>query len=138
MQSCREPLDNSETRAVVELGLIKDDAGSDERRLFQAGLVINLVNIAGNSVCGSSLLTANRLVTAAHCWFDGVNQAWQFTVVLGTQYLFFGGTRISTSTVITHQQWTPSTLANDVAIIYLPTSVFFSCKFFKINCYVPS
>ncbi|RVE51335.1 hypothetical protein evm_004015 [Chilo suppressalis] len=87
---------------------------------YLAGLLINFWNIAGTSVCGASLLSSNRLVTAAHCWFDGVNQASQYTVVLGSHYLFSGGQRILTSQVIMHPQWTPSRLANDVAMIYLP------------------
>lgn len=85
--------------------------------------MITLLNIAGNSACGSSLLTANRLVTAAHCWFDGFNQGIQFVVVLGSSQLFTGGIRIATSTVVMHPNWTPSTLANDVAMIYLPYNV---------------
>lgn len=97
--------------------------------ISQAGLIISLLNIAGNSVCGSSLLTSTRLVTAAHCWFDGNNQAWQFVVVLGSQFLFSGGTRVATTNVVTHPQWTPNTLANDVAMIILPTNVQFTRKF---------
>ncbi|XP_063625433.1 brachyurin-like [Cydia splendana] len=93
---------------------------------YLAGLVISLVNVAGQSACGSSLLSANRLVTAAHCWNDGIRQAWQFEVVLGSNWLFIGGTRVSTSQVVTHPSWNPSTLANDVAMIYLPTNVAFS------------
>ncbi|XP_026313704.1 brachyurin-like [Hyposmocoma kahamanoa] len=93
---------------------------------FLAGLIISFVNVAGQSVCGSSLLSANRLVTAAHCWFDGRNQARQYEVVLGSQFIFFGGTRVHTQNVIMHPQWTPATLANDVAMIYLPTNVLLS------------
>ncbi|XP_063538437.1 brachyurin-like [Cydia strobilella] len=93
---------------------------------YLAGLVISLLNVVGQSACGSSLLSANRLVTAAHCWNDGVRQAWQFEVVLGSSWLFIGGTRISTSQVVMHPSWNPSTLANDVAMIYLPTNVAFS------------
>ncbi|CAG4951014.1 unnamed protein product [Parnassius apollo] len=94
---------------------------------YLAGLIITFVNIAGTSACGSSLISANRLVTAAHCWYHSL-QANQFVVVLGSQYLFYGGTRIATSTVITHPQYSPSTLVNDIAVIYLPTSVFFSAS----------
>lgn len=41
-------------------------------------MLIDLIGINGRSVCGVSLLTPNRLATAAHCWFDGTRQAWQF------------------------------------------------------------
>ncbi|XP_026325337.1 serine protease SP24D-like [Hyposmocoma kahamanoa] len=62
------------------------------------GLVITLTNGA-TSVCGSSMLRNNRAVTAAHCWWDGRNQARQFTVVYGSVTLFSGGTRVNTNTV---------------------------------------
>ncbi|XP_063364642.1 brachyurin-like [Cydia amplana] len=93
---------------------------------YLGGLVITFANVAGQSACGSSLLTANRLVTAAHCWFDGANQAREFEVVLGSDFLFYGGTRITTSQVTMHSSWNPATLANDVAMIYLTTNVAFS------------
>ncbi|KPJ09997.1 Collagenase [Papilio machaon] len=80
------------------------------------GLLISLSS-GGTSVCGSSLLSNTRLVTAAHCWFDGRNQARQFTVVLGSTRLFSGGTRVVTSNVRTHESYRPATLHNDVAII---------------------
>nr|XP_021201514.2 collagenase [Helicoverpa armigera] len=93
---------------------------------YFAGLLISLVGQSGNSVCGSSLLSSNRLVTAAHCWRDRSNQAWQFLVILGSNNLFFGGTRIATSNVIMHPQYVPSTLHNDIAMILLPSSVWFT------------
>ncbi|CAG4984073.1 unnamed protein product [Colias eurytheme] len=80
------------------------------------GLVITLTN-GFTSVCGSSLISNTRAVTAAHCWFDGRNQARQFVVVLGTLTLFSGGTRITTSNVQTHQSWNWNSANNDVAII---------------------
>ncbi|GBP41789.1 Collagenase [Eumeta japonica] len=69
------------------------------------------------SVCGASLLTNNRLSTAAHCWWDGRSQARQFVVVLGSTLLFSGGTRITTTSVTMHGSWNPNNLNNDVAII---------------------
>ncbi|CAG4937885.1 unnamed protein product [Parnassius apollo] len=80
------------------------------------GLVISLTT-GETSVCGSSLLTNTRLVTAAHCWFDGRNQARQFTVVMGSTHLFYGGTRIVTSDVEVHSSYNPSNLNNDIALI---------------------
>lgn len=83
---------------------------------FQGGLVIAM-STGGTSVCGSSLISTTRSVTAAHCWFTNQSQAAQFTVVLGSIALFSGGTRVETSNVVTHPNYSPSTLANDVAVI---------------------
>ncbi|KAI5642737.1 trypsin domain-containing protein [Phthorimaea operculella] len=83
------------------------------------GLVISLTN-GRTSVCGSSLISNTKLVTAAHCWWDGQNQARQFTVVLGSLTLFSGGTRINTNNVVMHNNWNPNTIANDVAVITVP------------------
>ncbi|XP_047519447.1 collagenase-like [Pieris napi] len=80
------------------------------------GLSILLTN-GWSSVCGSSLLSNTKAVTAAHCWTDGRHQARQFTVVLGSLRLFQGGVRITTSNVVMHPQWNPNTASNDVAVI---------------------
>ncbi|GBP41799.1 Collagenase [Eumeta japonica] len=85
---------------------------------YQGGLVITLTT-GGTSVCGASLVSNNRAVTAAHCWWDGRNQARQFVVVLGSVTLFSGGTRITTSSVTMHGSWNPNTAANDIAIIVI-------------------
>ncbi|XP_013178901.1 PREDICTED: collagenase-like [Papilio xuthus] len=83
---------------------------------FMGGLVIAMTT-GQTSVCGSSLLTNTRLVTAAHCWWDGRSQARQFTVVLGSIRLFSGGTRINTNRVQMHGSWNPNNANNDVAVI---------------------
>ncbi|XP_028039202.1 collagenase-like [Bombyx mandarina] len=83
---------------------------------YLGGLIITLTTGA-QSVCGSSLLSNTRLVTAAHCWFDGRHQGREVTVVLGSVRLFSGGTRINTRNVQMHGSWNPSTIANDVAVI---------------------
>ncbi|KAI5642734.1 trypsin domain-containing protein [Phthorimaea operculella] len=83
------------------------------------GLLIALRN-GQTSVCGSSLISNTKLVTAAHCWFDGQNQATQFTVVLGSTTLFSGGNRINTNQVEMHAAWNPTRIENDVAVITVP------------------
>ncbi|KAJ8725966.1 hypothetical protein PYW08_004149 [Mythimna loreyi] len=87
---------------------------------YFAGLLIDLINNDTLSVCGASLLSPNRLVTAGHCWADGTKQAWRFLVVLGSKFLYDGGERIHTTTVITHPHYVPGRSRNDVAMIYLP------------------
>lgn len=51
--------------------------------IFQAGLRITLVS-GEQSICGASLVSRNRLVTAGHCWYDGSNKAKTMFVVLGS------------------------------------------------------
>ncbi|KAG6445789.1 collagenase [Manduca sexta] len=82
---------------------------------YMGGLVIMVPG--GRSVCGSSLLTNTRAVTAAHCWYDGWMQAQQFEVVFGSVRLFSGGVRIRTNDVIMHPNWNTRNLNNDIAMI---------------------
>ncbi|CAD0197884.1 unnamed protein product [Chrysodeixis includens] len=100
---------------------------------YFAGLLIDFIGLPGRSVCGSSLLSSNRLVTAAHCWRDSQKQAWRFEVILGSTSLFTGGVRIFTSNVIMHPQYNMFNFNNDVAMIYLPFSVSFTSSIAPIN-----
>ncbi|CAH2090400.1 unnamed protein product [Euphydryas editha] len=91
---------------------------------YQAGLLSEIIGIPNQrGICGASLVSPNRLLTAAHCWFDGQNQAWRLTVVLGSTLLYSGGTRILTSDVLMHPIWIPLLVRNDIAIIRLPSNV---------------
>ncbi|XP_022126141.2 collagenase [Pieris rapae] len=93
--------------------------GSDSRlgeNPHLGGLIIALTS-GRSSVCGSSLLTNTKAVTAAHCWWDGNNQARRFTLVFGSVRLFSGGVRVTTANVVMHPQWNPRTASSDVAVI---------------------
>ncbi|XP_075977059.1 brachyurin-like [Anticarsia gemmatalis] len=92
---------------------------------YQAGLVITL-NFFWTSVCGASLISQNRLITAAHCQNDGNNVANGMTVVLGHNFIFVGGLRIFTRDIHMHPAWNPNNAANDIAVIRLTSSVAFS------------
>ncbi|XP_013198619.2 collagenase-like [Amyelois transitella] len=86
---------------------------------FFAGLVI-AVNVNLTSVCGASIISNTKLITAAHCWTDGEYQALLVEVVLASNTLFTGGTRVATDDVIAHEDFNPESLQNDIAIITVP------------------
>ncbi|XP_072946729.1 brachyurin-like [Epargyreus clarus] len=95
-------------------------AGGTASRLgqwpFMVGLLIQLVD-GRTSVCGSSMLSNTRAITAAHCWRHRTNQASFFTLVFGSERLFFGGTRINTNQVEMHASYNQNNLNFDIAMI---------------------
>ncbi|VVD03670.1 unnamed protein product [Leptidea sinapis] len=114
----REPItiNYHETIGIPQAFLIKHlEEAQDFDGARIGGLLITLSN-GRQSVCGSSLISSTRLVTAAHCWRDGRNQAFLFTVVLGSVNLFSGGVRINTNSVEVHAGYSTNTLNNDIAI----------------------
>ncbi|CAF4904989.1 unnamed protein product [Pieris macdunnoughi] len=86
---------------------------------YFGGLLVTLTT-GGQSVCGSSLVTRNRAVTAAHCWVTHRHQGHHLDVILGSLRLFSGGDRIRSSNVLVHESYNSQSLRNDVAVIVLP------------------
>ncbi|CAH3989067.1 collagenase-like [Pieris brassicae] len=85
---------------------------------FFAGLLANLRG-GGQSVCGSTLISSNRVLTAAHCWRTRQFQGQSFIVVLESAYLFRGGLRINSNRVQMHSGYNMDTLVNDIAVIVI-------------------
>ncbi|CAF4855942.1 unnamed protein product [Pieris macdunnoughi] len=90
---------------------------------YQAGIISEIKNTEGRGMCGGSLVSETKVLTAAHCWYDGKNQASKLTVVLGSVYLFKGGIRLETTDVQTHPHWSPLLIRNDIAMVTLPQKV---------------
>ncbi|CAK1543136.1 unnamed protein product [Leptosia nina] len=105
------------------VGGVPSDLG---RHPYQVGIISDILDTNNMGVCGGSLISANRVLTAAHCWFDGTHLAWRFTIVLGSVFLFSGGTRIQSRNIALHPLWSPELLRNDIGVIYLPHDIQFS------------
>ncbi|PZC84928.1 hypothetical protein B5X24_HaOG200503 [Helicoverpa armigera] len=88
---------------------------------YQVGLLVELPNRV--SLSSAVLVSPTRVLTAAHNLDDGVAFVTRINVVLGSITIFSGGTRIVTSNFVLHENWTPSIILNDVAMINLPSAV---------------
>uniref|UniRef100_A0A2A4JTJ5 Peptidase S1 domain-containing protein n=1 Tax=Heliothis virescens TaxID=7102 RepID=A0A2A4JTJ5_HELVI len=88
---------------------------------YQVGLLTELPN--GLSLASAVLVSPTRVLTAAHNLDDGVAFVTRINVVLGSITIFTGGTRVVSTDFILHENWTPSLIRNDVAMINLPSAV---------------
>ncbi|KAI8432281.1 hypothetical protein MSG28_004708 [Choristoneura fumiferana] len=90
---------------------------------YQAGLIITF-RIIFQSVCGGTVISDTRVLTAAHCYTDGASTAQAMTVVLGSSLLFSGGTRFETMDFVLNPGYNPNIAANDLAVIRTPRITF--------------
>ncbi|RZC36245.1 chymotrypsin BI [Asbolus verrucosus] len=99
--------------------IISGSAASRGQFPWQAALYLTLSG--GTSFCGGALISSSWILTAAHC-VEGVRA---ITAYLGVVSLSSSSGRVtaSASRIVAHPSYSSSTLANDIALIQLSTSV---------------
>lgn len=121
-----EDIKRREARIMAQSPIVGGVIASANAHPYLVGLLVDVYGLRSPAACGGSLLSTNRILTAAHCWFDGKNQAWRFTAVLGSPFLFHGGLRINPNGITLHPHYKYKTFANDIALLHTPTPITFS------------
>ncbi len=92
----------------------------------QAAIVLRGYDSYTGQICGGSVIDRSWVLTAAHCVTDdrgGVRPASTFDILVGTNDLRTGGTRIPVVEVRRHPGWDEDTIRNDVALLRLDRPV---------------
>ena len=121
LRSLPKNLSPSEIDAIFEPRIVGGSDASASDNPFQVALLNR--NISNNSIaqyCGGALVSANFIVTAAHC-SDFVT-AGNVQVLTGTRRLDGTGVRRNIVRITIHPNWNPKTNDNDVAVWQLATA----------------
>lgn len=86
---------------------------------WQVSLYDSLKAPSTGHFCGGTLISAEWVVTAAHCFADGID----FRVYAGSQNLLAGGAAYEVAKLIIHQDYDPFTSDNDIALVRLGKAV---------------
>ena len=95
---------------------------------YQAGLLLTPIDPdAGHYVCGGSLISSTRVLTAAHC----IKVSVAALVILGAINLFEDEStqvrfNVPENGLVCHPDFDPNTLHNDIAMIKFPSAVKFN------------
>lgn len=75
----------------------------------------------GTSLCGGSIISANWVLTAAHCTAGRT----QFQLRFGSLNLVSGGHAQTSFRFVNHANYNPVNLNNDIAVVHIPAALAF-------------
>ncbi|KAJ8719665.1 hypothetical protein PYW08_011840 [Mythimna loreyi] len=120
------PLAEEIRKAEEEGGDLTRIVGGSLARLgqfpYQVGFVLTLPS-GSTAFSGGALVSRNRVLSAAHNFHNQVSSVSALTVVLGSITIFTGGTRLTPSRLVLHENYIPNPVRNDLAMVYLASNV---------------
>jgi len=93
--------------------------GGEDTPIEAVPWIVSMVWLAGHR-CGGSIVTSNRVLTAAHCTIN-INAA-NLNVRVGSSTTS-GGTLIGTASVVNHPNYNSQTLDNDISMMFLVSDI---------------
>lgn len=82
------------------------------------------MHVFGRHRCSATIISAKRLLTAAHCTIDKVAGSIQYRV--GSRDSRSGGQYMYVEAIFNHPEYNPKTLRNDIAVVWLKKQIDFA------------
>ena len=98
-------------KPILEGGIVGGTETTIKRFPWQVS-----VNSNGRHLCGGSILTANRILTAAHCT-TGMSIT-DLSIRAGSTFSESGGQLIDVTRIVSHSGFNPNTIENDISILW--------------------
>lgn len=74
-----------------------------------------------SSLCGGSIISLSRILSAAHCTYGFVTK--YFRIRVGSTKFNKGGRLVRVSKIVNHQSYSKSKLENDISILFLASNL---------------
>ena len=118
----RQALQQMESGGPPEAKIINGEPARIEDNPWQVSLIVAKARVPKEGhFCGGSILSAEWVLTAAHCVDGGLKPA-DLSIVTGVSALTEEGTRSRVAQIVLHPGWNPENLRNDIALLRVDRS----------------